>query len=73
MESTLRTIDSIRTLQLGLIGKYTEEIMKVSPISYIKDAKLRGSVFDPSDTSGFVSSVDLGFFVDYNKPLEVLV
>jgi hypothetical protein len=72
MESTLRTIDSIRTLQLGPIGKYAEEIMKASPISYVKDAKLRGSVFNPGDTSGLVSSVDSGFFVDHNEPLEAL-
>jgi hypothetical protein len=49
-----------------------EEIIKASPISYIKDAKLRGSVFNPSDTSGLVLSVDLGFFIDYNKLLEAL-
>jgi len=64
--------DSIRTLQLGPIGKYAEEIMKASPISYVKDAKLRGSVFNPGDTSGLVSSVDSGFFVDHNEPLEAL-
>lgn len=72
MESTLRTIDSFRTLQLGHIGKYAEEIMIASPISYVKDAKLRGSVFNPGDTSGLVSSVDSGFFVDHNEPLEAL-
>ncbi len=72
MESTLRTADSIRTLQLGPIGKYAEEIMKESPISYVKDAKLRGSVFNPGDTSGLVSSADSEFFVDHNEPLEAL-
>jgi hypothetical protein len=46
--------------------------MAASPISYIKDAKLRGSVFDPDDTSSLVSSVDSGFFVDHNEPLEAL-
>jgi hypothetical protein len=46
--------------------------MKASPISYVKDAKLRGSVFDPDDTSGLVSSLDSGFFVDHNEPLEAL-
>ena len=46
--------------------------MKASPIRYVKNAKLRGSVFDPGDTSGLVSSVDSGFFVDHNEPLEAL-
>jgi hypothetical protein len=46
--------------------------MEASPISYVKDAKLRGSVFTPGDISGLVSSVDSGFFVDHNEPLEAL-
>jgi hypothetical protein len=71
-KSNLRTIDSISTLQLEPIEKHAEEIMKASPISYVRDAKLRGSVFDASDTSGLVSSVDTGFFVDHNEPLEAL-
>ena len=46
--------------------------MRASPISYVKDAKLRGSVFDTGDTSGVVSCVDTGFFVDHNEPFEAL-
>ena len=46
--------------------------MDASPISYIKNAKLCGSVFIPSDTSGLVSSVNSGFFVEHNEPLEAL-
>ena len=44
----------------------------MSPICYVKDAKLCGSVFDPGDTSGLVSSVNSGFFVDHHEPLEAL-
>lgn len=46
--------------------------MEASPVGYVKDAKLRGSVFSPGDTSGLVSCVDTGFFVDHNEPLEAL-
>lgn len=46
--------------------------MGASPITYVRDAKLRGSVFTPGDTSGLVSSVDSGFFVDHNEPFEAL-
>lgn len=46
--------------------------MKASPIPYVRDAKLRGSLFNPSDASGLVSSVDSGFFVDHEEPLEAL-
>ncbi|KAI6709440.1 hypothetical protein JHW43_008018 [Diplocarpon mali] len=58
--------------QLGLTGKYAEEILHTSPIDYVKGAQLRGSLFDAGDTSGFVSSADSGFFVDHGEPLEAL-
>lgn len=46
--------------------------MGCSPISYIKDAKLSGSLFNQEDTSGAVSSANTGFFVDHEEPLEAL-
>jgi len=46
--------------------------MKASPIRYVRDAKLRGNLFDPEDASGLVSSVDTGFLVDHEEPLEAL-
>ena len=46
--------------------------MKVSPVGYVRDAKLRGTLFNSRDTSGLVSSVDTGFFVDHEEPLEAL-
>ena len=47
-------------------------IDKASPVGYIRDAKLRGRLFDSEDTSGLVSSVDTAFFVDHEGPLEAL-
>jgi hypothetical protein len=49
-----------------------ESIMKASPVSYVRNAKLRGKLFDSEDTSGLVSSVDTGFFVDHEEPLQAL-
>lgn len=46
--------------------------MKVSPIPYIRDAKLCGSLFDPGDSTGLVCGVDTGFFVDHEEPLDAL-
>jgi hypothetical protein len=43
-----------------------------SPVNYVKDATLCGSLFDPSYTSGMVSGVDSHFFVDHDEPLEAL-
>jgi hypothetical protein len=46
--------------------------MKSSPIPYVREAKPRGSLFDPEDSSDLVSSVDTGFFVDHEEPLKAL-
>ena len=48
---------------------HAESIMNVSPVEYVRDAKLAGSLFDPKDTTGRVYS---GFFVDHREPLEAL-
>lgn len=68
----LNMIGSINTIRLDFIKEHAEEIMKASPIRYVKDAKLRGSVFNPEDASGLVSSVDTGFWVDHTEPIEAL-
>ena len=49
-----------------------QSIVKASPVGYIRDAKLRGSLFNSEDSSGLVSSVDTGFFVDHEEPLQAL-
>ena len=65
-------IGGINTVALGFIRGNAEAVMEVSPISYVKDAELRGSLFDPEDTSGVISSVYTQFFVDHTEPLEAL-
>ena len=59
-------------MALDFIRDNAEAIMERSPISYVKDAELRGSLFSPEDTTGLVSSVDTKFFVDHTEPLEAL-
>lgn len=46
--------------------------MKVSPVKYVRDAKLQGKLFNPEDTSGRICCVDSGFFVDHQEPLQAL-
>jgi hypothetical protein len=65
-------IGGINTVAVGFIRDNAEAITKASPISYVRDAKLRGSLFDPEDTSGVISSVYTNFFVDHTEPLEAL-
>jgi hypothetical protein len=66
------SIGGINTVSVGFIRDNAEAIMKLSPISYVKDAELRGSLFDPEDKSGLISSVYTKFFVDHTEPLEAL-
>jgi len=68
----LNVTGSINTVRLDFIKEHAEEIMKASPIRYVKEAKLCGSLFHPEDVSGLVSSVDTGFWVNHTKPLEAL-
>ncbi len=46
--------------------------MRLSPVLYIADAKLCGTIFDTDDATGLVSGVNTGFFVDHAEPLEAL-
>ncbi|KAI9780711.1 MAG: hypothetical protein M1816_002760 [Peltula sp. TS41687] len=65
--------DPLNANQLRFIRDHAEGIMKASPVTYVTNAKLRGSLFDTSqDHNGMISSVDTGFFVDHTEPLEAL-
>ena len=59
-------------MSMSFIRDNAEGIVRASPISYVKEAKLHGSLFNPEDTSGAISSVDTEFFVDHTEPLKVL-
>ncbi|KAF3063906.1 hypothetical protein GL218_02569 [Daldinia childiae] len=63
---------TIERVSLNFIAKNAASIMEASPISYIRDSALRGSLFDNKDSTGLVSGVDTKFFVDHDEPLEVL-
>jgi hypothetical protein len=52
---------------------YASEIMEKSPISYVRDAQLRGSIFNSGESCGLVSAVDSGFFVDSSQPSTLLL
>ena len=54
------------------IAAKADSIMRASPIPYISGAKLCGVLFEPEDSTGLVSGVNTGFFVDHEEPLEAL-
>jgi hypothetical protein len=65
-------IGGINTVAVDFIRDNAKAITKVSPISYVKDAELRGSLFDPENTSEVVSSVYTNVFVDLTESLGAL-
>lgn len=63
---------SIGAISLNFAKEHAEAIMKVSPVRYVANAKLCGTLFNNNDTSGMISGVDTGFYVDHEEPLEAL-
>ena len=57
----LTIIASMNAFPLNFIKEHAHEIMSRSPISYVKDAQLRGKLFDPKDTSDLISSADTNY------------
>ncbi|TKW54850.1 hypothetical protein CTA1_3965 [Colletotrichum tanaceti] len=57
---------------LDFARDHAMRMLEASPISYIREAKVRGRLFHPDDTSGMVSAVDSNFYVDHGEPLEAL-
>ncbi|KAM3514593.1 hypothetical protein MY11210_001828 [Beauveria gryllotalpidicola] len=63
---------TIEKVSLDFISKNAQGVMGVSPIPYIRDAKLCGTIFDVNDSTGLISGVDTSFFVNHKEPFEAL-
>ncbi|TWU71603.1 hypothetical protein ED733_003298 [Metarhizium rileyi] len=63
---------AIEHVSLDFIGEHSRAIMEKSPIQYVKEAVVRGTLFNQEDSSGLISGVDTGFFVDHEEPLQAL-
>lgn len=66
------SIGCINMVALPFMQDNAEAIMKCSPIGYVRDAELRGSLYDCKDKSGAISSVNTEFHVDHAQALEAL-
>lgn len=65
-------IGGTSAVPFGFTHDNAEGVIEASPISYVKDAKPRGNLFDSEYTSGAILSVYINFFVDHTEPLEAL-
>ncbi|KAJ5965258.1 Acyl-CoA N-acyltransferase [Penicillium waksmanii] len=62
---------AIERISLEFIAQNAENVLSNSPIQYIRDAQLHGSLFG-TGSDGMVSGVDTGFFVDHTEPNSAL-
>lgn len=69
---TLGIQGGIERISIDFIQKYAKAILETSPISYIRDAKLTGSIFGQA-SAGMVSGVNTDFFVNHDEPLKALM
>ncbi|KAJ5611996.1 hypothetical protein N7510_005190 [Penicillium lagena] len=63
---------TIEKISLDFIRENADSIMSTSPIPYIRDAELCGTLFNSDDANGIVSGVNTNFFVDHKEPLDAL-
>ena len=63
---------SVESIDTDFIVKNATKILHTTPIDYLKDVKLAGSLFDDSCTNGAVSCVFTEFYVDHAEPLAAL-
>lgn len=59
-------------MSLDFVRKNAAAVMESSPIAYVRDAELSGSLFSDAASGGMVSGVDTHFLVDHEEPLEAL-
>ena len=64
--------DGFISPHLEFIHEHANAIMKASPVEYVRNAELRGGLFDPKEINGAISSVYTELFVDHDEPLQAL-
>jgi hypothetical protein len=72
--SKLTTFQDVDTsgVNLHFIRDNAEKVLAASDVKYLKDAQLRGLIFQEDNDSGAISSVFTEFYIDHKEPLEVL-
>ena len=74
------SIGGIRNVRQSFIRENARTVMQTSPIPYIRNAVLRGSLFEDAvpvmvwgDIDSAACLVDTGFFVSHEEPRKALV
>jgi hypothetical protein len=62
----------LEEVNLEMVREHARGIMDSSPVAYVRNAKLRGSLFGAEEEGGVVCCADTGFFVDHAEPLAAL-
>lgn len=71
--ATLRAFGrEIEEVDLKMAREHARAIMDSSPVSYIKEAVLRGDLFETHGQDNIVCCAYTNFWVDHSEPLEVL-
>lgn len=61
----------IEEVDLSMAREHAQAVMAASPVTYVKIAKPRGSLFE-EDEDGAVCCADTAFWVDHAEPLAIL-
>ncbi|KAH7162634.1 hypothetical protein B0J13DRAFT_15420 [Dactylonectria estremocensis] len=62
----------IAEISMDFAEKHAAGVLGGSPVQYIRDAELCGSLFDPNDSTGLIMGVNSKFYVDHHEALEAL-
>jgi hypothetical protein len=68
-------LSSCHDIDIAFIKKTARQILSMTPIEYLKNVELRGSLFEDnhdSTSTGTVSCAYSEFFVDHTEPLEAM-
>lgn len=57
---------------LDMAKNHARPLMASCPVSYVKNAKIHGSLFEKEVKDGSVSCADTKFWVDHTEPLQAL-
>lgn len=59
-------------VDLEMTKRYARAVMDSCPVGYVKEGKLRGTLFSGDSKDGIVSCADTQFWVDHEEPLQAL-